>query len=91
MQNFAFDTVKLDRSFIADAALPNSRGGSIIRATVALARSLGMETTAEGIETVGQLDQVRAMGCTNGQGYYFAKPQPANMIPQLCPSRTAVA
>jgi EAL domain-containing protein (putative c-di-GMP-specific phosphodiesterase class I) len=42
-----------------------------------LAASLGMETTAEGIETQEELDYVKQVGCTEGQGYFFSKPQPA--------------
>ena len=45
-----------------------------MRAVVALARNLGLEVVAEGVETVMQLDQLKALGCDQGQGYYFSKP-----------------
>jgi EAL domain-containing protein (putative c-di-GMP-specific phosphodiesterase class I) len=48
-----------------------------VNAIVTLASSLGMKTTAEGVETVEQLAQVRSAGCTEVQGYYFGRPRPA--------------
>ena len=67
------DTVKIDRSFVcqADTSLHHKL---LIDATVKVAHSLGMNTVAEGIETQGQLDVVRALGCEKGQGYLFGRP-----------------
>jgi EAL domain-containing protein (putative c-di-GMP-specific phosphodiesterase class I) len=51
---------------------------------IAFAKTLGLQVTAEGIETAEQLEQLRALGCDHGQGYYFAKPlQPASVQPFL--------
>ena len=47
---------------------------------IGLARSLNLTVTGEGIETKEQRDQLRAFGCDNGQGYYFARPMPADAI-----------
>ena len=71
-----FDTLKIDRSFTVDL----SREGSnrqMIRTILEMAKHLGMEVVAEGIEWRDQLDQLRILGCQFGQGYYFAKPLPA--------------
>lgn len=67
------DTVKIDRSFVcqADTSLHHKL---LIDATVKVAHSLGMNTVAEGVETQGQLDVVRALGCEKGQGYLFSRP-----------------
>jgi len=79
---FPFDKVKIDRSFVAAAG--QGRGGvAIIRAVAELCGSLGMTTTAEGIETLEQLQQVVSLGCSEGQGYFFAPPRPISDIPAL--------
>jgi EAL domain-containing protein (putative c-di-GMP-specific phosphodiesterase class I) len=76
LRHYPFDRIKLDGSFIRDLGdKMNSR--AIVRAIAELANSLGMGTTAEGIETQEQLDYVKRVGCTEGQGYLFGKPQPA--------------
>ena len=66
-------TVKIDRSFVSEAVTsPHHR--VLIEATVRVARSLGMGTVAEGIETEAQADLVRQLGCEKGQGYFFSRP-----------------
>ena len=76
LRHYPFDRIKLVGSFIRDLGdKMNSR--AIVRAIAELANSLGMGTTAEGIETQEQLDYVKRVGCTEGQGYLFGKPQPA--------------
>jgi diguanylate cyclase (GGDEF)-like protein/PAS domain S-box-containing protein len=67
------DTVKLDRSFVRDAQSHNVQR-VLIRATVQVAEALGMTTVAEGVETDGQSDLVRELGCRRAQGYLFSKP-----------------
>jgi len=69
-----FSTIKIDRSFITDAAKGAQEAVAIIRAVVALANSLGMATTAEGVETEHEFAVVRHLGCTKVQGFYFGRP-----------------
>jgi diguanylate cyclase (GGDEF)-like protein len=73
VHNFPIDALKIDRSFVSSsgAGLANIE---IIRAIIALAQSLSLTVTAEGVETQEQYEQLRALGCTNGQGYYFSRP-----------------
>ncbi|NKB53432.1 MAG: EAL domain-containing protein [Rhizobiaceae bacterium] len=77
LHRFPFDKLKIDRSFI-NGFETNDRRANIIRAIVSMAVSLGIEVTAEGIETEDQLLLLRLMGCTFAQGYYFSKPRPAH-------------
>ncbi|BAK66925.1 putative signaling protein [Sphingobium sp. SYK-6] len=72
-----FSTIKIDRSFVEGAARNQRESLAIVRAVVAMAQGLDMETTAEGVETEGEFDLLRALGCTNVQGYYFGRPMPA--------------
>ncbi|TNF72121.1 MAG: EAL domain-containing protein [Acidobacteria bacterium] len=67
------DTIKIDRSFVSRVDAENGRVG-IIRTIISLARSLGMQVTAEGLETASQLARLRELECESGQGYYFSKP-----------------
>ncbi len=71
-----FSTIKIDRSFVAGAARNQRESLAIMRAVVAMAQSLDMKTTAEGVETEGEYDLVRTLGCTSIQGYYFGRPMP---------------
>jgi diguanylate cyclase (GGDEF)-like protein/PAS domain S-box-containing protein len=72
IHHFPVSTLKIDQSFIK--RIGGEQNGEIVRAVIALARNLGLEVVAEGIETVMQLDQLKALGCEQGQGYYFSKP-----------------
>ena len=69
-----FDKIKIDQSFVRGATIIGSRNGAIIASIVSLAEALGMETTAEGVETLDELDLVRMLGCSHVQGYIYAKP-----------------
>ncbi len=69
-----FDKIKIDQSFVRGATVPGSRNGAIIAAIVSLAEALGMETTAEGVETLDELDLVRMLGCSHVQGYIYERP-----------------
>lgn len=71
--------LKIDRSFVARIDSEND-GIEILKAIIALATSLRMETTAEGIETVKQLDALRDIDCRSGQGYYLSRPLPADAL-----------
>ena len=88
LRHYPFDRIKLDGSFIRDLGdKMNSR--AIVRAIAELANSLGMGTTAEGIETQEQLDYVERVGCTEGQGYLFGRPQPAKDAGALLASQSS--
>lgn len=71
-----FSSIKIDRAFITAAAKGAPEALAIIRAVVALARSLGMATTAEGVETEAELAMARDLGCTKIQGYFYGRPLP---------------
>jgi diguanylate cyclase (GGDEF)-like protein len=82
LRSFPFDKIKIDRSFIKDIDR-NRDSAVIIKAIASLGGSLGIETTAEGIETEEQLDIVRRAGCTEMQGYLASKPVPASEVAGL--------
>jgi diguanylate cyclase (GGDEF)-like protein/PAS domain S-box-containing protein len=69
-----FDKIKIDQSFVRGATVEGSRNGAIIGSIVSLANALGMETTAEGVETLDELDLVRQLGCSHVQGYIYSRP-----------------
>ena len=71
-----FSSIKIDRSFVQGASKGVREAIAIIRAVVALAKSLGMATTAEGVETEAEHRMVQDLGCTKVQGYYFGRPLP---------------
>jgi diguanylate cyclase (GGDEF)-like protein/PAS domain S-box-containing protein len=77
LRRMRFSTIKVDRSFVQGAATGNPESLAIIRAVVAMADSLQMSTTAEGVETEEELATVRKLGCKKIQGYYFGRPMPA--------------
>jgi diguanylate cyclase (GGDEF)-like protein/PAS domain S-box-containing protein len=79
LQSFPFSRIKIDRSFVKDIG-EGTGSLNIVRAVAALAKGLGMETTAEGVETQLQRDKVASEGCTEMQGYLFSKPLPAHEI-----------
>jgi diguanylate cyclase (GGDEF)-like protein len=82
LARFHFDKIKIDRSFISSPAAPDGHT-AIVRAIAALGLSLGVPTTAEGVETAQQLERVRDNGCTSVQGYFYSKPVPASQIDAL--------
>ncbi|WP_394153353.1 EAL domain-containing protein [Loktanella salsilacus] len=85
LQMFAFDKIKLDQSFVQELG-KSSGATSIVRTVLDLGRSLGMVTTAEGVETADQRDYLTQQGCNQMQGYYFSKPVPAAEINALLES-----
>jgi len=88
LRQFPFDKIKIDRSFVRE--LPEKADSlAIIRAVAGLGRTLGISTTAEGVETREQLDQLRKEGCTEVQGYLFSRPCPSARIPALLRSLSA--
>jgi diguanylate cyclase (GGDEF)-like protein len=74
LSKIKFSTIKIDRSFVQNATRNVPEALAIIRAVVALADSLGMTTTAEGVETDSEYQLVRRLGCRKVQGYLFGRP-----------------
>ncbi|WP_242776798.1 EAL domain-containing protein [Sphingopyxis sp. YF1] len=73
LQSAPFDKIKIDQSFVRGATQKGSRNAAIIAAIVALAEALEMETTAEGIESLDQLDLIRKLNVSHVQGYVYSK------------------
>src|SRR5205823_3591356 len=72
LQQFPFDTLKIDRSFVSPLAA-GSESVAIVEAIVSLARTLQMTVVAEGIETLEQLELLKQLGCQYGQGFWFSR------------------
>jgi diguanylate cyclase (GGDEF)-like protein len=73
LKHFPIDVIKIDRSFVRDI-VTDADDAAIVKATIGLAASLGMQTTAEGVETAEQLAFLLTHGCRYGQGFYFSPP-----------------
>ncbi|MGY3034823.1 diguanylate cyclase (GGDEF)-like protein [Bradyrhizobium sp. USDA 4354] len=82
LRSFPFDKIKIDRSFVSELATRED-SMAIIRAVTGLGRSLGIVTTAEGVENDVQLELLRREGCTQAQGYLFSKPRPASDVAMM--------
>jgi len=82
LRSFPFDKIKIDRSFVKDLA-QRPDCGAIVKAISGLGRSLNITTTAEGVETIDQLDWLRAEGCNEVQGFLFSPAKPAADIADL--------
>jgi EAL domain-containing protein (putative c-di-GMP-specific phosphodiesterase class I) len=79
LKRLPIQKLKIDQSFIRDiTADPND--AAIVMAIINMARSLDLDTIAEGVETAGQLALLRSKGCGVGQGYYFSPPVPADEV-----------
>lgn len=79
LSSFPFDKIKIDKSFVQSIG-DSTECRAIVRAVTGLAGSLGMRSTAEGLETQEQIDGVMAEGCSELQGFYFSKPQSAETL-----------
>jgi diguanylate cyclase (GGDEF)-like protein len=79
LRSFPFDKIKIDKSFVNSVA-EDEGAAAIVRAIVDLANALHMETTAEGVEDRGQLDELRGQGCSSIQGYLFSRPIESAMV-----------
>jgi len=73
LHEFPVTTLKIDRSFIDRIGMPNERP-EIVRAIVSLAHTLGIEVTAEGVETAAQLERIRLLECEHAQGFFLSQP-----------------
>jgi diguanylate cyclase (GGDEF)-like protein len=83
LRSFPFDKIKIDRCFVKDLSDETAGSVAILRAVANLGVSLGMITTAEGVETKEQQEKVREEGCTEMQGYFFSPPRPKGDIERL--------
>jgi EAL domain-containing protein (putative c-di-GMP-specific phosphodiesterase class I) len=82
LNRFPIDIVKIDQRFVGD--LEQSRASrAIVNAVIELAHTLGMTVVAEGVETTEQHQQLASLGCDSCQGYYFARPMPADNLDTL--------
>jgi predicted signal transduction protein with EAL and GGDEF domain len=89
LRRFPFDKIKIDRSFVRDLTDDQNLSTVIVEAVVRLARALDVTTTAEGVETVHQLDIIRAAGVTEMQGWLFSPARPLEEIDALFASEAA--
>ncbi|MDN3568532.1 EAL domain-containing protein [Paeniroseomonas aquatica] len=89
LRSFPFDKIKIDQSFVRDLDKQGD-ARAIVSAISGLGRSLGMSTTAEGVETQEQFEQLRADGCLEAQGYLFGRPMPARDASALLRHQRAV-
>jgi diguanylate cyclase (GGDEF)-like protein len=82
LRSFPFDKIKIDRSFVNELSIDQDCS-TIIKAVADIGRGLGIDTIAEGVETLAQVDQVKAKGCTQVQGFLFGAPCPSTEIRRL--------
>jgi diguanylate cyclase (GGDEF)-like protein/PAS domain S-box-containing protein len=82
LRSFPFDKIKIDRSFVSELATRED-SAAIVRAVTGLGKSLGILTTAEGVETSDQLAVLRSEGCNEVQGYLFNPPRPASEVEKM--------
>jgi diguanylate cyclase (GGDEF)-like protein len=83
LHRFAFDTLKIDRSFVDRLGHAHEDSDAFVRTIVALGKNLGMEVVAEGIETKEQLSRLAQLQCEYGQGYLFSKPVETDSVYSL--------
>ncbi len=77
LRRFPIDVLKIDKSFLRDM-LPGSQDEAIVKAIVTLAQNLGLTSVAEGIESRVTLEQIRAIGAYEVQGFFLGEPSPAD-------------
>jgi diguanylate cyclase (GGDEF)-like protein len=82
LKRFPLDVLKVDRSFVAGLG-EEAEDAAIVTAVINMAHALGLVTVADGVETGRQLELLKQVGCDVGQGYYFARPRPADAIAEL--------
>lgn len=82
LKRFDIDKLKIDQSFIRDITT-DPDDSAIVRAIIQMGQSLNLKIIAEGVETLGMLEHLCKLGCDEAQGYYFAKPMPADTLAKL--------
>jgi EAL domain-containing protein (putative c-di-GMP-specific phosphodiesterase class I) len=83
LRHFPIDVLKIDKSFIDELDRTGSQGPALVGAIIEMARTLGLETVAEGIELDGQRSDLRTAGCSSGQGFLFARPLDPSVLEDL--------
>jgi EAL domain-containing protein (putative c-di-GMP-specific phosphodiesterase class I) len=86
LRSFSVNKLKIDQSFIG-GLVTNPEDKAIITAIIQLAKSLKFKTIAEGVETELQMQQLCDMGCDEAQGYYYARPMPADALVDFLKNR----
>ncbi|MGI8610262.1 MAG: EAL domain-containing protein [Candidatus Dormibacteria bacterium] len=89
LKRFPLDELKVDKSFV-DGLGRDPEATAIIAAVMGMAHALGLSVVAEGVETEEQAERLRALGCDEAQGFYYARPQPAREIDELLLAEAAV-
>ncbi|WP_275097015.1 EAL domain-containing protein [Sedimenticola hydrogenitrophicus] len=79
LQSLPLSTLKIDRSFVSGIRATSSRN-SIVTAIIAMAKELGLDIIAEGVETEVQYQQLKRLGCPNAQGFLFSRPMPKEQV-----------
>ena len=77
LRDLPIDHIKIDKSFMPAPGEPDPAARTLVKAVIDLAGGLDLGTIAEGVETAGQVELLRELGCERAQGYYFARPVPA--------------
>ena len=90
LRRHPIDKLKIDRSFVSNLS-PDGEAVSVAGAIISLAKSLGLKTTAEGVETQGQFDTLAKLGCVEFQGFLLGRPMPADEIAAAREARQALA
>jgi diguanylate cyclase (GGDEF)-like protein len=90
LRSFPFDKIKIDRSFVKDVSNMGD-ANAIVQAAISIAGNMNMTTTAEGVETEEQLATIRALGCTEMQGYLFSRPMRGAEVAELFQTRADAA
>ena len=91
LRSFPFDKIKIDRSFVHDMG-ESVDSQAIVKAIIGLGASLGITITAEGIETISDMERLSDEGCDEGQGYLFSKARPnAEIVAALMQDEREVA
>jgi EAL domain-containing protein (putative c-di-GMP-specific phosphodiesterase class I) len=87
LSSFPVDIIKIDKSFV-DRVATSAEGGTIVRAVIDLARTLGLKAIAEGVERPDQAATLQHLGCELAQGYLYATPMPARDMAALLGDRS---